>query len=167
MNPRLLLLQTLLFACLGVSCQKDATDPCEGVLSEGSPKIVGILFVDKETGENIVTVNDLDTTDVKVVFERDGTPFKDYLIASAAPANPVAGAVVFYPREKEDIYLFNIRVADFGAVKFSYTVTQKETGNRCRPHSYPVSEVKIVDYQFEQFEHEFLPDHVTLLKVAL
>lgn len=169
MRSHPLLILTLIFACLGFSCQKNeaASDPCEGLLNESQPKIAGILFVDKETGENIIVTNNLDTTDIKVAFDHNGTSYKDYQIVHHAETSPINGAVVFYVPEKEDIYLFNIQVGDFGTVKFSYTVSEEENDDKCRPHVYPVSDVKTVNYPFEHFDHEHLPSSMTLLRVAL
>lgn len=167
MNNRPLLILMFLISCFYVSCQKDKAVPCEKVLNDGPPEMVGILVVDEETGESIILAHDLDSTDVKVTSVNDGKPYKDYQIANAIDDRLMRGAVIFYAPKQEGVYLYELRVGDHGRVKFSYTVSRVGTGDACRPYVYPVSEVKIIDRPSEPIEHSMLPEQLTLLQVAL
>lgn len=150
----------VLFASLMFSCKKTEKDPCEGLLSEGPLKKIGVIFVDKETGENLIISNNLDTGDVKF------TPHMHRQIVRQNQS-PLYGAVMLqFFEEKVGDYILNIQVGDFGTVKLSYTVSKVKTGDICRPHYYPLGDVKIVDYPFEPVKNEFTGG-MSVLKVAL
>src|ERR1044072_7785632 len=60
----------LFIASLGSGCKKSSQpDPCDGVLNEGMPTQVGLIFLDGQTGENILLTKSIDTAAITITPE--------------------------------------------------------------------------------------------------
>ena len=83
----------LLFVVIAVSgCKKSSQpDPCEGVLNEGMPTRAALIFVDGQTGENILLSKNIDTSAITI------TPAPADLrrgVIAKQPGSPINGALV-------------------------------------------------------------------------
>lgn len=74
----------LFLIVLALGCQKtEEKDPCADLMSEGPLSQIGVILVDKETGEQLITTNDPETLNISVtdVFEfEDGTVMHNVVV---------------------------------------------------------------------------------------
>lgn len=153
----------LLLCCLGVSCKKVEKNPCEGLLNEAPPKQIGLVFINKETGENMIVANSLDTAAIKIT----GTlsPFKMIINDNRSPLN---GMLVFtIPETGDGNYVLSIAIADFETVELAYSISKMESNDVCKPYYYSMSDIQITNHPFAYFENEHISGRKNLLKVLL
>ena len=149
--PFKLILLTVLFLNIFTGCKKAQTDPCEGLLNESPPAKIIIKFIDKQTREPLI----LDTASIKITDKRSGTAYKNWSVLNTTGFDALNGSLMIaFFNETPGEYQFNIQLGNKGTAVLSYQVSRKETDNPCRPESYPIGEIKIVDQSFELFQYE-------------
>ncbi|MGO1245814.1 MAG: hypothetical protein ACTMH4_17175 [Sphingobacterium sp.] len=151
-----------LFICLTVcfmSCQK-TEDPCENILSEGMLKQINIIFIDKETGESLFKIHDLDGSDIKITNAVAGEIYKSggLIYNSEHPITPYNGIVklVGIP-DTEGEHSYKIQIGVVGSAVIAYTGVKKEnkTNDPCSsPYYNSITDIRIVDHPFHVFEYE-------------
>ncbi|MFC3198592.1 hypothetical protein ACFOET_13285 [Parapedobacter deserti] len=127
-------------------------------MNEGPLRQVGVLFVDKENGENLINTNDPDASNIQVTSAKTGEPYKSWdIVFQPESPNPLNGVVRLngIPETAGD-YSYNIQLGEIGSVKFSLTVSKKENETEApcsRPYYFPITDIKIEDHPFEEFKH--------------
>jgi len=150
----------LFFIVLALGCQKtEEEDLCAGFMSEGPLSQIGVILVDKETGESLITTNNPETLGLSVTNAYTGEPYT-YWDILYHPENPTTlnGVVRLsgVPNTEGD-HSYHIQSDDFELITFSYTVkkTANNSGSPCRPPYYlHITDVRIDDRPFDVFEHE-------------
>ncbi len=139
----------LLFtAILGLSCKKSAQpNPCEGVISEGMPTQVALIFQDAQTGENILLSKNIDTAAITI------TPAPADLqrgMIVDRPGSPLHGALVFLITDtKQGEFKYKVDIANTGSATLSYTNKEEKTNNPCNPSYISVTEPTIEEHPFK------------------
>lgn len=100
-------------ASFGPGCQKSKqSDPCEGVVSEGTPILVGLVLVDGQTGENILLSGDIDTATITIIPEATDIPAERGAIEKR-PGAPMYGSLVFHIADtKEGAFKYKVNIPD-------------------------------------------------------
>lgn len=143
---------------LVVSCQR-TEDPCANLLSEGMPKQIGVIFLDKETGESLFKIHDIDVSSIKVTNAVTGEIHKSAGLiynpgGRPTPNNGIVRLVGIPETEGEHSY--KIQMDDFGSIVIAYTSIKKEnkTNDPCSsPYYYSITDIRIVDHPFSVFEY--------------
>lgn len=149
--PSKLILLIVLILNIVTGCKKADTDPCEGLLNESPPAKIIVKFIDKQTREPLI----LDTAFIKITDKRSGTAYKNWSVKNTTGFHALNGSLVIgFFNETPGEYQFNIQLGNKGTALLSYQVSRKETDNPCRPDSYPIGEIKIVNQSFELFQYE-------------
>ncbi|MCF0055222.1 hypothetical protein [Dyadobacter sp. CY356] len=161
--PSGLILLTMLFLYIFTGCKKAETNPCEGLLNESPPSKIIVKFIDKQTSEPL----NVDAALIKITEQKSGDPYINWGVYNVAGFSPLNGAVslVFF-NEIPGQYQYSIEMGSKGTVTLSYQVRRAETDNPCRPNSYPISDIKITNQPFEQFNYEGVT-HPNILQTAL
>lgn len=158
----------LLMAGLLFSCQKTSTNPCDGLLNESPPENIFVKFIDKQTGDNLIIANNLDTDDIKVTIGQTGDLYKGWRInnnlSSSSPLYGVVRFTIFHQTAGD--YPYKIQVGNLGTVTLSYTVKEVETDNPCKRYTYPLKDIKITDHPFELLKYQD-KTHPNILVVML
>lgn len=155
-----LLLMAMFVALLAPSCQKAEVedDPCAGMVGDASPTDFFVIFVDKETGENLVEANGLGRDDVKVTLGRTGQQFNHYnVIYIQQDGHPLNGAVQLslFPHSAEGDHPYIIQMGDLVTATFSCAVGKVENGSPCRGgYYYPITAIEITDHPFKPLVYE-------------
>lgn len=141
-----------------ISCQK-TKDPCPVILSEGMPKEIGVIFLDKETGESLFKIHDIDAPNIKVTNAVTGEIFKSGgLIYNSVRPTPNNGIVKLASiPDTEGEHSYKIQIDDFESIVIAYTGIKKEnkTNDPCSsPYYYSITDIRIVDHPFNVFEYE-------------
>ena len=163
-NSRYLLIILTVFM-LGVitSCKKTETNPCEGLLSEGPPSEIIVKIIDKQTKETLV----IDAATIKITEKQSGKLYTNWNVHNRTNLPQLTGAIslaVF--NETPGEYQFTMQIGNAGMATLSYKISREETDNPCRPFSYPMRDIKIIDQPFEVFRHDG-KSFPTILVVAL
>jgi hypothetical protein len=149
--PSKLILLIVLILNIFTGCKKAHIDPCEGLLNESPPAKIIVKFIDKQTREPLI----LDTASIKITDKRSGTAYQNWSVLNATGFNALNGSLTIgFFNETPGEYQFNIQLGNKGTALLSYQVSRKETDNPCRPDSYPIGEIKIVNQSFELFQYE-------------
>ncbi|MVT07828.1 hypothetical protein [Chitinophaga tropicalis] len=145
-NLLLIFLGAVIFA---PGCRKSKqSDPCEGVVSEGTPTQVGLILIDGQTGENILLSKNIDTATISIIPEGTGLPPERGVIVKE-PRAPMYGSLMFHIADtKKGAFKYTINIPDVDRVTLSYTNIEKESGNKCNPYYITVTDPVIVDHQF-------------------
>jgi hypothetical protein len=132
----------------GLGCKKTtASDPCDGVLNEGMPTQVGLVFVDKQTGENMLLSKNIDTAAITITPEPD-PQFKRGMIVNQ-PGSPMHGALAFTIADtKEGLFKYKVDIAGLGNATLSYTNKMEKSDNKCRPYYINITEPAIEEHSF-------------------
>lgn len=152
----------LFLIVLALGCQKtEEKDPCADLMSEGPLSQIGVILVDKETGEQLITTNDPETLNISVTEAHTGEPYK-YWDIIYHPENPTAlnGVVRLsgIPKTEGD-HSYRIQSDDFGSVTLSYTVVKgayisDSPCSRRLPPPYGITDLRIDNHPFDVFEFE-------------
>lgn len=144
----------LLFIFLGAlsfgpGCQKsNQSNPCEGLISEGMPTQAGLVFVDGQTGENILLSKDIDASTITVTPEPTNGASEQGMIVKQ-PGSPMYGSLVFFIDDtKKGAFKYKINIPDVGSATLSYTNKEEKSGNECNPYYISVTDPVIEDHQF-------------------
>lgn len=156
----------LLVTYLEFSCKKAERSPCEGLLNESQPKQIGFVFINKQTGENIIIANKLDTAVIKIRSANIVKSYPKMIINN--DRNPLNGTLILIiPETGEGDYPFSIDVANFGRVELSYSINQIKSNDICKPYYYSMSSIEVKSHPFEYFENEHILGRKNLLKILL
>jgi hypothetical protein len=133
----------------GPGCEKSKhTNPCEDVVSEGTPTQVGLIFLNGQTGENILLSKDIDTSTITITSEATNAPSERGVIVKAA-GSPIYGALVFHVADtKKGAFKYKINIPNVGTTTLSYTNQEESSNNPCNPHYIVVTDPVIGDHQF-------------------
>ncbi|WP_254562186.1 hypothetical protein [Dyadobacter diqingensis] len=138
-----------------ISCKKTGTNPCEGLLNETQPTQIIVKFINKQTKETLL----VDAAKIKITDKRSGNLIAGWSVYNRASESMLNGAIsipVF--SESAGVYQYNMQLGDIGTAILSYQIDRKETDNPCRPFSYPVNDVKIVNQPFDYLEQNGKPN---------
>jgi hypothetical protein len=137
----------LFIANLGSGCQKSSqSDPCDGVLNEGTPTQVGLIFLDGQTGENILLSKSIDTSAITITPEP--MDLKRGVIVKQ-PGAPLDGALVFLISDtKEGTFKYKIDITNVGSATLSYTNKEEKTNDKCKSYYISTTDPKIEDHSF-------------------
>jgi len=137
----------LFIASLGSGCKKSSQpDPCDGVLNEGMPTQVGLIFLDGQTGENILLTKSIDTAAITITPEP--IDLKRGVIVKQ-PGAPMYGALAFAIADtKEGVFKYKIDIANGASATLSYTNKEVKTTDKCRSYYISVTDPKIEDHPF-------------------
>lgn len=142
----LLLLVTVSF---GPGCQKSKqANPCEGIISEGTPTQVGLVLIDGQTGENILLSKNIDASTITITPEATDVPSEQGVIVKQ-PAAPMYGSLVFHIADtKKGAFKYKINVPNVGSATLSYINKEERSNNECNPYYISVTDPVIEDHQF-------------------
>lgn len=147
---KLIVLTVIIFNVIS-GCQKAETDPCQGLINESPPSQIVVKFIDKQTKEAII----VDTAVVKISEKQSGKPYKNWNVYNRTGLSQLHGSLTLSVfNEIPGTYQYGIQIKDREMVTLSYQITRKETGNLCKPYSYPLDEVKILNQTFDVFQYE-------------
>jgi hypothetical protein len=134
---------------LGPGCQKSKqSDPCEGVVSEGMPTMVGLIFIDQQTGENILLSKNIDTATITITPEPADIPAERGVIVKQS-GSPMYGALVFHIADtKKGAFKYKINIPNVGSTTLSYTNKEEKSGNKCNPYYISVTDPVIQEHPF-------------------
>lgn len=139
----------------GCKKKESVANPCDGLLNESSPTQIMVKFVDKTTGNNLILSKDLKAADFTIVNTETAQPFVNWRVVSEKDTSPFNGVLelsVFHETAAQ--YHYQIKLGNLGTVALAYTVSKTVTNNPCKPHAFPISEVKITDHTFTPFVYE-------------
>lgn len=141
------LLMAIVFVA-GLGCKKTAeSDPCDGVLNEGMPTQVGLVFVDKQTGENILLSKKIDTSAVTITPEPDAQLKRGVIVNQ--PGSPMHGALAFTIADtKEGLFKYKIDIDGLTGATLSYTNKMEKSDNKCKPYYINITEPAIEEHPF-------------------
>lgn len=132
---------------LATGCRK-TDNHCEGILSERPPTMIGVVFVDGQTGENILLSKNIDTSNITITSEGTGFPAENGVIVKRT-GTPTYGALVFHIADtQKGVFKYKIDISDVGSISLSYTNTEEKTDNECKPYYIKVADPVIEDRQF-------------------
>jgi len=133
----------------GTGCQKSKqSNPCEGVFSEGTPTQVGLIFLDGQTGENILLSKDIDTATITITPEQADIPSERGVIVKQS-GSPMHGSLAFHIADtKKGAFKYKINIPTVGSATLSYINTEEKSGNECNPYYINVTEPVIEGHQF-------------------
>lgn len=137
----------LLVAGFGAGCKKSSQkNPCEGVLSEGMPAQAALIFLDKQTGENILLSKSIDTSAITITPAPSG--LKGGVIVKQA-GSPLYGALVMPVADtKEGVFKYQIDIANVGSVTLSHINKKEKSNNICNPYYISITEPAIENHPF-------------------
>lgn len=133
------------------SCKKTETNPCEGLLNESPPTQIIVKFIDKQTKETLI----VDAAMIKITEKQSGNLLANWSVYNRTDASMLNGAIsipVF--SESAGVYQYNMQLGNLVTAILSYQIDRKETGNPCRPYSYPVNDIKIVNQPFDYLQQD-------------
>jgi hypothetical protein len=134
---------------VGPGCQKSKHDnPCEGVVSEGTPTQVGLVLIDGQTGENILLARNIDASTITITSDATGTASETGVIIKQSGA-PMYGALVFSIADtKKGTFKYSINIPAVDSTTLSYINKEEKTNNECNPYHINVTDPVIEDHQF-------------------
>lgn len=123
-------------------------------MNESPPLVIGVMLLDKQTGNNLIQTGALNAEDIKVSIVKTGAVFNNWRIINAAnsPMNGMLEFAVFH--EKADEYTYKIELKNLGTFNVSYTIKQEKTNNPCKVYYYPMDGLKVSDHEFESFKYQ-------------
>lgn len=133
----------------GPGCQKvKHADPCEGVLSEGMPTQVGLIFIDGQTGENILLSKNIDTATITITPEPADLTAEQGVIVKQS-GSPMYGSLMFHIADiKKGAFKYKINIPTVGSATLSYTNKEVKSDNKCNPYYISVTDPVIENHQF-------------------
>ncbi|MGF6926016.1 hypothetical protein QFZ48_001516 [Chitinophaga sp. W2I13] len=133
----------------GPGCQKAKhADPCEDVLSEGMPTQVGLIFIDGQTGENILLSKNIDTATITITPEPADLPSERGVIEKR-PGAPMYGSLIFHIADtKKGAFKYKINIPTVGSATLSYINKEIKSDSKCKPFYISVTDPVIEDHQF-------------------
>ena len=136
-------------AGVGPGCRKTGQpDPCEGVLSEGMPTQVGLVFADRQTGENILLSKHIDAATISITPETAGISPEAGVIVTQA-GSPMHGTLVFHIAEtKQGMFKYKINIPGVGSTTLSNVNKLEKSDNTCKSYYIAVTHPVIEDHQF-------------------
>jgi hypothetical protein len=134
---------------LGSGCKKSSQpNPCDGLLNEGMPAQVGLIFLDAQTGENILLSKNIDTSAITITPAPIDAQLKRGVIVKQ-PGSPMYGSLMFLIADtKEGMFKYKIDIANVGSTTLSYTNKKEKTNDHCNPYYISISDPKIEDHMF-------------------
>jgi hypothetical protein len=137
----------LLIASFGPGCKRSSQpDPCEGLLNEGQPTQVGLIFLDGQTGENILLSKNIDTAAITIT-QVPNSHLEGMIVKNSGA--PMYGALVFAITDtKKGMFKYKIDIANVGSTMLSYTNEEVKTDNICKPYYISVTDPAIEDHPF-------------------
>lgn len=154
-RPILLLLITLSILAGGCKKKESVANPCDGLLNESPPVKILVRFIDKATGQNLILSKSLKASDFTIMNEETTKPFVNWRVVSEMSISPFNGVLelsVFHETAAQ--FLYQIKLENIGTVTLAYTVSKTATNNPCKPHAYPISDIKITDHSFAPFIYD-------------
>ena len=132
-----------------LACNKQSTNPCNGILNESPPKKVGLLLYHKITGDNLVLSKPIEETDIKVIALPSGNTVNNWRLLKAAnsPFNGMLEMAVFH--ESAGQHAYKIEIKGMATFAIAYAISQEKTDDPCKTYAYPMSELKSTDHDFE------------------
>lgn len=139
----------LVLASIGAACKKSKqSDPCDGLLNEGTPAAAGLVFLDGQSGENVLLVKNIDTATINITQEGTSSPRIGGVIVTTA-GHPMYGALLFHIADLEKgAFKYKISIPGVDTVTLAYANTEEATGNACRPYRINVNDGVIEDHSF-------------------
>lgn len=137
----------LLAVSLGAGCNKSSQkNPCEGVLSEGMPTQAALIFLDKQTGENILLSKGIDTSAITITPAPLG--LKGGVIVKQT-GSPLYGALVMPVADtKEGVYKYQVDITNVGSITLSHINKKEKSDNICNPYYISITEPAIENHPF-------------------
>ncbi|RAJ76610.1 hypothetical protein CLV59_108129 [Chitinophaga dinghuensis] len=134
---------------LGMSCHKSKNaDPCEGVLSEGTPLMAGLIFIDKQTNELLLLSRNIDPATITITPVQSDIPAEKGAIVNQV-GSPVHGALLFHVNDtKKGTFSYKITIPGVGSTMLSYTNQELKQDNPCHPYYIATVDTKIEDHPY-------------------
>lgn len=120
-------------------------------MNEAPPTEMMLKFTDKT---NNATLN-FTAADIKIIDSKTGNEFKNWRLVNRTGIASLDGSLsmaVFPGPEGE--YRYDIQLLNKGTVTFSYQVTKQQTNDICKPHVYPIGNLKTTNQTYSIFQHE-------------
>lgn len=128
-------------------CKKSNSNPCEGVVSEGVPTQVGLIFVDKQTGENILLSKNIDTANITITPAPADLPLRGVIVKETGSA--LYGSLVFHIADtKKGDFQYKINIPTVGSTTLSYTNKEEKSDSKCNPIYISVADPVIEEHTF-------------------
>lgn len=152
--PTLILIAMI---CMISSCKKDSNseqNPCDNLLNEASPRSIGIAFTDKENGSNLVLANAFGAKEISVIIGETGKPFNNWRIVKSSDNSPLNGFMeIRFFNETPGDHSFKIQIEGKETIILSYTILKEKSEDPCRLFSYPITGLKILNYNWDLYKH--------------
>lgn len=134
---------------VGAGCHKSSqSNPCEGLLNEGTPTMVGLIFVDGQTGENILLSKNTDTASVTITPQATDAHLDGAVIVKDS-GSVMYGALMFHIADtKKGLFKYKIDIPDVGSTTLSYTNKEERANDNCNSYYIRVTDPVIEDHQF-------------------
>lgn len=126
------------------ACNKSAeVDPCEGLLNEGPPRLIGFRLVDRLTGENIVLRDSIRESDIHVGAGATG----DTSLQGNMERNinsPYHGWF-WFPQSvfRAGLFRYRLELPGYSPVSLSHTNTLEAVDEPCQPAIIRSSDVNV------------------------
>jgi hypothetical protein len=118
------------------------------VLSEGMPTQVGLVFVDGQTGENILLSKNIDTATITITPEPSDLPSERGVIVKQS-GSPMYGSLMFHIADtKKGAFKYKINIPNVGSTTLSYINKEEKSDNECKPYYISVTDPVIEDHPF-------------------
>jgi hypothetical protein len=133
------ILLLFLLAIIGLSpaCKKNEANPCDGLAWMIAPTAVGMIYLDKETGENILKTKKISTKDITI------TPEVGFRVDSTSGT-----LAVFIEQGKAGAYKYAINIPGVGTTTLAYINEEVVTGFACHPTKIVVGDPIVGDDPF-------------------
>jgi hypothetical protein len=134
---------------VAAGCHKSKqSNPCEGVVSEGMPTMVGLVFIDGQTNENILLSKNIDTATITITPEQADVPSERGVIVKD-PGAPMYGSLLFHIADtKKGTFKYKINIPLVGSTTLSYVNKEEKSDNPCKPYYISVTDPVIEDHPF-------------------
>ncbi|WP_315822344.1 hypothetical protein [Paraflavitalea speifideaquila] len=130
-------------------CKKStSSNPCEDLLSEGMPTQLGLVFVDKQTGANILLSKNIDAATITITSAPAGVAAERGVIVKEINS-PMYGSLLFPIADtKQGSFKYTINIPQVGTTTLSYTNKEVKSDNPCKPYYISVTDPVIEDHPF-------------------
>jgi hypothetical protein len=134
----------LVFAAPG--CDKSNQTPCEN--NEAPPVQVGLIFLDKQTGENILLSKNIESGTIKITLDSSEVPETTGTIVTSAGSD-LYGSLKFHIEDlKKGNFKYTVSIPDVTTTRLSYNNTEEKTDNRCKPYVIKIEDPVIAEHQY-------------------
>lgn len=133
-----------------IACKKaHKSDMCEDVIGGLPPTEIGLVFIDSNTGENILLAKNIDPA--TIIVTQESTKLTESSRFAKDTASPFYGILLIHLADSpKGVFRYNVRVPDVTTTTVSYTNVEKENGvpNACHSTYLQATDPTIVGQSY-------------------